>query len=99
MNTPPITDQDLSTLFGLDELPSEEKAELLEEIGSVLFQSAAVRFIAELNEEAVPGFEAFLEKDADESTMKRLVETYPRFAEILDEEVTAFRSDAAAVLS
>jgi hypothetical protein len=99
MNAPTITDQDLSTLFGLDDLSPEEKVELLEEIGSVLFQSTTVRFIAEMDEHDVPAFEAFLATDADEHTLKRLIETYPRFGEILDEEVAAFRSDASAVLS
>ncbi|MEX0917707.1 MAG: hypothetical protein WDZ93_00970 [Candidatus Paceibacterota bacterium] len=95
-----INEQDLSTLFGLDELSDEEKAELLNDIGMTIIESATLRFLAESDEPDGERFESLLSSiEGNEDGFQKVLEEFPRFAEFLNEEAAAFKREALSVLS
>lgn len=94
-----ILEQDISTLFGLGSLSEDEKTELLDNIGSIIMESASLRFMVESDEKTVSQFEEIIEANAEnENMINVLLETFPRFGEILEEEVVAFKEQALEVL-
>jgi len=105
-NTIPMSDEqknmlerDLSELFGLGEMRDEEKVSFLDDIGSMIMESATLRFMVEADEQVVSQFEQQLEALAEkEDAFEILLKTFPRYAEILEEEIVAFKTEAAAVL-
>ncbi len=95
-----LNDSNLATLFGLDELTEIERAELLDDIGMTIIESAMLRHLTELDEVESEHFEEMLaESSADEDSFQKILEEFPRFAELLDEEAKAFRQEAQAVLA
>ena len=95
-----ILEQDISELFGFEEMSEEEKATLLDDIGSTILESATLRFMVESEDTAVEKFETVVEEYADKDEMlQKLLESFPRLGEILEEEIAAFKKDAVAVLA
>ena len=100
MNVPTVTEKDLNVLFGLDGLSAEEKADFLEDVGMTLVESAVLRFMVEAEEDEAKRFGELIEKEnPDEDHFKSVLEAFPRFSEILEEETNAFREEALAVLA
>lgn len=95
-----ILEQDISELFGFEEMSEEEKATLLDDIGSTILESATLRFMVESEDTAVEKFETVVEEYADKDEMlQKLLESFPRLGEILEEEIAAFKKEAVAVLA
>ncbi|MEX0931081.1 MAG: hypothetical protein WDZ68_02175 [Candidatus Paceibacterota bacterium] len=94
-----MLEKNISSLFGFEELSEEQKAELLNDVGMTIIESTSLRFVTEIDEAETARFEEILTKNAETDEMlKTIIETFPRFAEILEEEITAFKTEAAAVL-
>lgn len=94
-----ILERDITKLFGFDELSDDEKRTLLDDLGSTLIESATLRFVVESEEEQVEAFENTIDqhKDADDMLVK-IIEAFPRFGELLQEEVASFKKEAVEVL-
>ena len=94
-----ILELDISELFGFAEMSDEEKADLLENIGSVITESSTLRYVTEAPPEQVELFEKFLEEHGEEEdVLVKLIETFPDFENILTEEIAAFKSEAQQIL-
>lgn len=95
-----ILEKNIGELFGFEEMSDDEKAEFLETVGATLMESAALRFVTESEEKVVADFEAFIQEAGDRDTfIEELIQKFPTFAAILDEEIVAFKNEATAVLA
>lgn len=95
-----ILEQDISELFGYADMTAEEKTALLDNIGAIILESSTLRFMVESSVATITQFEKIIEAHAEDETMLEvLIETFPRFAEIVEEEVTAFKKEANATLA
>lgn len=81
-----------------DAAPEEQEAEL-SQIGTLLVERAFAKFLNQIDESAGAALEAFLAEFAEQDDfVERLIETYPSFATILDEEMRAYRATLEQVL-
>lgn len=85
--------------YGFNEMSDDEKLILVNDIGSLIMESATLRFMTESDEDTGENFSRVVETYADKDNLPQvLTETFPAFGVILDEEAEAFRKDAEAVL-
>lgn len=95
-----ILEQDISELFGYSHMTDEERTTLLDNIGAIILESSTMRFMVEVDTATIAKFEKIVEAHAEDETMLEvLIKTFPRFAEIVEEEVTAFKNEASATLA
>lgn len=74
----------------LEALEASDEQSLLEEVGTLVFQSALMRYYA-LHEEETKSFDSFIESHvAHESFMEELCAEYPDFEKLLVSEMQAF---------
>ncbi len=80
-------------LAGIDALPEDEQEAELAQIGTLIFERAFTKFIAEVDGSEQGALEAFLALyiDADDF-VERFSAQYPAFVTILDEEMRAYRT-------
>ncbi|KKT79156.1 MAG: hypothetical protein UW75_C0024G0004 [Parcubacteria group bacterium GW2011_GWF2_44_8] len=84
----------LPNLFTFDENKTEEAERFLEEVGTLVFQSALMRYLAAHTDEESSVFEVYVEEHvAQPSFMDDLCLEYPEFENFLKEEMMAFSSD------
>ena len=78
---------------------SEEELNFAEEAGMVILESAITRFVLEADDEEVQALETILSAHtAAPDALPKLIETIPRFADILDEEMKGFKAQADEIL-
>jgi hypothetical protein len=78
----------------LDELEGEEQQVFLEEVGTLVFQSALMRYLQVTEAGEAAAFETFVDAHvASESFMDELCAEYPEFRSLLTDEMAAFRED------
>lgn len=88
MNTTPTTNEE-----------AEERA-FAEEVGSLIFQSALVRFIAEEEPATVASFETYVSTHAaEEDFLITLAAKFPNFQKFLTEEATLLENEIMEVTS
>jgi hypothetical protein len=88
----------LPNLFTFDETKSEEAEKFLEEVGTLVFQSALMRYFASHTDEESDTFESYVEEHVEQpSFMDDLCLEYPEFENFLKEEMMAFTSDARSL--
>lgn len=96
---PAILTEDQTELFGLNELTEGERAAFLDEVGSIVLESALLRYVTELGPEEQETLEAFVAEHSDsEELLTELERVHPRFGELLREEIAAFKEEAQTVL-
>jgi len=84
----------LPTLFMFDETKSEEAERFLEEVGTLVFQSALMRYLAAHTDAESDVFEAYVDEHVTQpSFMEDLCAEYPEFENFLKQEMMAFSSD------
>lgn len=94
-----ILQKNLVQTFGLDGLTDEEKATFLDELGTVVLETALVRFMTELSDEQVEAFDYYLETEpTPDALMEHLLKEYESFEPILKAAITEVKEDAVAVL-
>jgi len=82
---------DLTNLFVFDNYEGEEQKTFMEEIGTLVFQSALMIYLVDLPEAQAEEFENFIRENIDsESFMEDLCVAYPTFATTLSLEMKAF---------
>lgn len=96
---PTILQQNIVRILGIDQLPLEEQAAFLAEIGDVVFQSSLLRLVSTLSDEQQTALEQYLDTEPEPDVLLQyLLETYSDFENILETVVTEFKEDAVAVL-
>src|SRR3989338_10725177 len=72
---------------------SDEELDFAQEAGMVILESAITRFVLEADDEEVQALETILSAHAAApDALPKLIETIPRFADILDEEMKGFKT-------
>jgi len=72
----------------------EAQQSFMEEVGTLVFQSALIKYFASTSEEVSSKFEVFINIHiGSEKFLELLSAEYPEFKEILEEEMLAFRSE------
>jgi hypothetical protein len=78
----------------LDDYTSDESLLFTEEVGTLVFQSALMKYLASEKEEVTREFETFINLQiGSEKFIENLCQKYPSFGEILNNEMLAFQSE------
>jgi hypothetical protein len=81
----------LASLFNFNNPEAEENSEYMEEIGTLVFQSALMMFLAEATPAEAEAFESFIEENiSSESFIEELCQKFPEFEKLLSSEMNAF---------
>jgi hypothetical protein len=90
----------LSQAFPLEEMSETERDAFLERVGSVIIDSAVGRLLLSLTEAQVANLELHLESNSDTSDVfAYLLNEYPNFEKLVEEEVVALRTEAVTIVS
>lgn len=82
------------TSFQLNDYTSDESRLFTEEIGTLVFQSALMKYLASESEEVTREFETYINLQVgSEKFIENLCTKYPVFGEILNTEMLAFVSE------
>jgi VIT1/CCC1 family predicted Fe2+/Mn2+ transporter len=85
---------DLQHLFIPDVQADDTPLSFIEEVGTLIFQSALMQFIVGLEKEESDAFEVFIEEHVShESFIEEVCAAYPDFEKILDAQMRAFQSE------
>ncbi len=81
----------------LEAIEENDEQSLVEEVGTLVFQSALMRYYS-LHEEETKTFDAFIESHVShESFMEELCAEYPDFEKLLVSEMQAFTKNVEAL--
>lgn len=95
-----IMEADISEVIGLSTLPEEDKVVMLRDLGDLVIESALIRLTADLSDEQVVALDQYTDTVTDSQILlKHLFEQYPNFANLLEEEVKAFKEEAMVVFA
>lgn len=87
--------QNIEEILGLKEMSVEEQQLFLDSVGSLIIESAVIKYIVGLDTDNRERFSDWLEENQrDEALLERSLDVYPDFAEVLTEEMGAFQSEA-----
>ncbi|MFT7644784.1 MAG: hypothetical protein ACI9BF_000442 [Candidatus Paceibacteria bacterium] len=90
----------LSQAFPLEEMSETERDAFLERVGSVIIDSAVGRLLLSLTEAQIAKLELHLESNSDTSDVfTYLLNEYPNFEKLVEEEVAALRTEAVTIVS
>lgn len=85
---------DLANLFILDNFEGQAQDVYMEEIGTLVFQSALMQYIATQSEDDAKIFESFVNQNIEsESFLEILFSKYPLFEKFLTAEMQAFQAE------
>ena len=85
---------DLTKLFIFDNYDGVEVDAYADEIGTLIFQSALMHYMAVHSTDEVEGFEDFVNKNIEsESFLEILFTKYPLFEKFLTAEMKSFQSE------
>jgi hypothetical protein len=86
---------DIEHILGLPDMSREEQGQFMEAVGSLVIESAVLKFIVSIMPVEREAFEVWLEAHRqDNDLLEQALEAYPLFAEIMTEEINAFQSEA-----
>ena len=97
----PILTQNIVKELGLDNLPEDKQLEILEKIGSIIFQSVLLRTLDIMSEENKDEFEKLLSEKADDPdiVLKFMQNKVPNLDDIVKEEVVKFKTETLDIIS
>ena len=94
-----IIDKNIAALVGIDGAPKEEQERRYVEIGELIVRGVLHRAIGSLPEDQAAKIEEFAETDPTPEAMQAHLESaVPNFAQIVKEEVAAFKAEVMAVM-
>jgi len=94
---PNIVDIDLLAEIGMDKLPVEEQAAMMQEMGDSIMGAIMVRAIPMLDEASQKELDALLEGADNPQQLQDFLNTkVPEFQQIVAEEVENFKQEALA---
>jgi len=89
-----MTDTNKKFSLRLSDYEGKDKEEFLEEVGSLVFKAALMRYLDKLNEDETRIFEAYMKVHAESETLfEDLAKTYPAFDVILGEEMKSLSDE------
>jgi hypothetical protein len=92
--TPTITKTNSATLFIPDVQAEDTPPQFIEEVGTIIFQSALMQMIVGLSDDEAQQFEYFLrDRVAHETFIEEVCAEFPLFEKILDAEMRAFQAE------
>lgn len=95
MNT---TDQTLLDALGLEDLLPEEQQQVLEDVGSLIFEGTLARLLERMDEATREQLDVLLARDAEESEVLDFLKAHVPGAEsAVSETIEELRSDILAV--
>jgi hypothetical protein len=84
----------LYSLLQLQELSESEQVAFFEEVGSVLLESATLRFLAGADPDTQEAFAAFTEEHGnDDDYLEQALQAYPDFGALMTEEIQQFETE------
>jgi hypothetical protein len=94
-----ILQKNLTATFGLEGLSDEEQVAFLDELGTVVLETALVRLMASLDDDKVASLNYYLDTEpTPDALMEHLLTQYARFEELLTEAIVEVKEDAMVVL-
>ena len=91
--------QNLEELFHFSEMTDDEKLVFLADVGGLIMESAILRFLSESDESTAEHFSHMVDAYADKDNLHEvLMEAFPAFRLILEEETEAFKEEAVKIL-
>ncbi len=82
----------------VNQIDSKDENVFAEELGTLVFQSALMQYLAEEDEEQSNQFESYIDAHvAEDNFLESLCSSYPRFEELLKQEITILRSELKEV--
>jgi hypothetical protein len=98
-STTNIIQEDISDIIGLNTLPEEEQILMMRNIGDIVLESALLRLTADLTDEQALALSQYMENVADQNILlNHIIENYKNFTSILQEEISAFKEEAIAIM-
>lgn len=90
-----LLDQNIVDDLGLDAMTPEKQEEILERIGSLIFQATLIRVLELMTDEEHDEFDEFFElnQDEPEKIFEYLENNVPNFNDILEQETEKFKKD------
>ncbi|NMC51905.1 hypothetical protein GYA54_04235 [Candidatus Kuenenbacteria bacterium] len=86
--------QNIFTTLGLNNLPEEKKAELLNKMTDLVETRVMTRIVDEMNEDQKKGFDKLVESNAKPEEINQfLQDNFPNFLNIFEEETNRVRSE------
>lgn len=80
--------------LNINDYQSAEAMMFTEEVGTLIFQSALMRYLTTESEEVTREFETYINLQiGSESFIENLCTKYPHFGEVLNFEMLAFKSE------
>lgn len=97
----PILTEEIIAELGLDKLPPEQKDDVIERVGNVIFQGVIVRIMEGMSEEDKEAFYDVVDKNPEggEPVIEFLQKKVPNLADIVAEEIDSFKQQSQETLS
>lgn len=94
-----ILQESIIKTLGLDGLSDEEKVLFLDQLGTIVLETALLRLVESLSDERVSSLNYYLDTEpTTDALMERLLNHYPDFSQILEKTITELKEDMKAVL-
>lgn len=89
-----VSKQNFMIPTNLDDYNTEEGQVFMNDVGTLVFQSALMKYLALEEEDKLREFETYINLQVGaENFVEELYANYPKFGEILIGEMTAFKSE------
>lgn len=99
MDIQEILQRDVSDTLGLADMSEIEKRVFLDEVGTLVIESAVLKFMLTLTEEAQRAFESWIETHVDsEHFLTEIAAEYPDFERVVLEEIAAYKAEVVATM-
>lgn len=98
---PNLLGQDIVKDLGLDAMSPEKQEEILERIGSLIFQATLIRVLELMTDEEHDEFDEFFElnQGEPEKIFEYLETSVPNFGDILEQETEKFKKDGLDLIN
>ncbi len=91
--------QRVAAILGVEEMTESEQKTFIERTIPVIIEASLNRLLVTFEEEEIPKLEAYLDTDPKvEDILEYLLETYPEFEAILQEEIIALQEEIVEVM-
>jgi hypothetical protein len=94
IQNPVKNNTNLASLFVFEDQENDDHLAYMEEIGTLIFQSALMQYLSTREEKDAKIFESFVVLNIDNTTfLESLCQEYPDFEIVLKEEILAFQTE------
>lgn len=98
MDISTILATDLKSTLGLADMSKVQQRQFLDDLGGVVLEGALLRYLEQSDEDDQSVFSSWVQTHAnDGDLLPKLLKTYPKFENSLNDEIDAFKTDAIRV--